>query len=115
MYTQGVPWLHAHTLPSAVVGSFNAGIFGYFSGRRVVNLDGVVNERAYEALAAHRLADYVHEAGIEWVIDWAGQLEWFLAHFSDRSRVRLEAVPVQAFELPAPSGERLVVYRVVRP
>jgi hypothetical protein len=115
MYEQGVPWLQAHTRPSSVIGSFNAGIFGYFSHRRVVNLDGVVNESAYRALAAHRLADYVHDAGIEWVVDWAGQVEWFLAHFGDKSRVRLETVPVQLFEQPALVGERLVVYRIVVP
>lgn len=115
MYTQGVPWLQAHTPPSAVIGSFNAGIFGYFSGRRVVNLDGVVNEHAYEALAARRLADYVRETEIEWLIDWAGQLEWFLARFSTRSRFPLEVAPVAAFELPPSGKERLVVYRVLQP
>jgi len=115
MYTKGVPWLQEHTAPGAIIGSFNSGIFGYFSGRRVVNLDGVINEDAYRALAAHRLADYIDEAGLDWVTDWGGQLEWFLAHFSDRSRMSLQFIPVATFDQTWQREQaRLVVYRVAR-
>ncbi len=115
MYTSGIPWLQQHTPPTTIIGSFNAGIFGYFSGRRVVNLDGVINEDAYRALAAHRLADYVDEARLDWVIDWGGQLEWFLAHFSGRSRMSLQFIPVAAFDQTWQREQaRLVVYRVAR-
>jgi hypothetical protein len=115
MYTAGVPWLQEHTPPGAMIGSFNAGIFGYFSGRQVVNLDGVINEAAYRALATHRLADYIDQTGLEWVIDWGGQLEWFLARFNDRSRVSLHFVPVATFEQTWRRGRgELVIYRVTR-
>lgn len=36
-------WIKAHLPPDAVIGSFDAGIIGYFSERQVVNLDGLVN------------------------------------------------------------------------
>jgi hypothetical protein len=115
-YGVGVPWLKAHTPPEAVIGSFNAGIFGYFSGRRVVNLDGVINEDAYLALAARRLSDYIDRTGIGWVIDWTGQLEWFLDRFDDDSITRLQFEPVAAFEQTWRFGKtRLVVHRVARP
>ncbi len=80
-----------------------------------MNLDGVINEDAYRALAAHRLADYIDEAGLDWVTDWGGQLEWFLAHFSDRSRMSLQFIPVAAFDQTWQREQaRLVVYRVAR-
>ena len=55
--------------PSAVIGAWNAGIYGSFCGRRVVNLDGVVNPKAHEAVRAGRFFSYVREAGITHLID----------------------------------------------
>jgi hypothetical protein len=116
MYAVGVPWIREHTPPEALIGSFNAGILGYLGGRRVVNLDGVINEDAYRALAAHRLSDYIDKTGIGWVIDWTGQLEWFLKHFDDRAVSRLRFEPVAAFEQTWRFGKtRLLVHRVARP
>ena len=36
-------WVEGNLPDDAVVGSFDAGVFGYFAGRPVVNLDGLVN------------------------------------------------------------------------
>lgn len=62
-------WLAENTDPEARVGSFNAGIIGYFSGRTVINLDGVVNKEAYEARRDGRLMDYVQSKGICYLVD----------------------------------------------
>jgi len=49
--------------PEPVIGAFNAGALGYTARSRygiaVVNLDGLVNNRVYEALKAHRYVEYV--------------------------------------------------------
>jgi hypothetical protein len=51
--------------PEPVLGAFNAGALGYLAtsryGLTVVNLDGLVNNRVYEALKAHRYVEYVEE------------------------------------------------------
>ncbi len=43
----------------APVGAWNAGIISYFSGRPVINLDGLVNDDVYPAIVSGRLARYV--------------------------------------------------------
>jgi hypothetical protein len=50
--------------PDAVIGAFNAGAVGYVGthhGLRVVNLDGLVNNKVYEALQSGRYLEYVQE------------------------------------------------------
>jgi hypothetical protein len=54
---------------TAKIGSFNAGVYNFYTDREVINLDGVVNPRA---LAAHRdgdIAGYMRELGIEYLIE----------------------------------------------
>ena len=67
-------WIDAHTEPGARVGSFNAGILGYFSNRTVVNLDGVVNADAYRAKLEKRLPEYVRSMRLDYVADLKGAL-----------------------------------------
>ena len=62
-------WIGENTDSEARVGSLNAGIIGYFSGRTVINLDGVVNEEAYEARRDGRLVEYVHAKEITYLVD----------------------------------------------
>jgi hypothetical protein len=63
----------AHLAPGArTVGAFNAGAAGYFApdvgSARVVNLDGLVNNRAVEAWRAGRYLEYL-ERNVDVVID----------------------------------------------
>ena len=52
------------------MGSFNAGIVGFFYKEgRVINLDGVVNNAAAEALRARNLGCYAEQAGIVCLAD----------------------------------------------
>ena len=72
-----VDWIQAQTPSDATIGVFNCGAIGYFSDRRVVNLDGKVNPRAFEALRAGDIRRYISEQGIDYVIDH----EWILGRF----------------------------------
>ncbi|MGE4605648.1 MAG: hypothetical protein AAEJ52_02780, partial [Myxococcota bacterium] len=54
---------------TAKIGSFNAGVYNFYTDREVINLDGVVNPGA---LAAHRdrdIAGYMRDRGIEYLIE----------------------------------------------
>jgi hypothetical protein len=55
--------------PERRIGAFNTGIYKYFSGLDVINLDGVVNPRALEALRGHDLPRYVHHERIGYLIE----------------------------------------------
>jgi hypothetical protein len=52
-----------------ILAGWNCGIYGAYSGHRVVNLDGVVNPNIYDAVAQKRFMSYIQEAGIKHVID----------------------------------------------
>ena len=55
--------------PPGRIGSFNAGVYNYFMSRDVINLDGVVNPEALEALRSDTLADYIEAKGIGILIE----------------------------------------------
>lgn len=70
----GARWLREETPPGTRAGSFNGGIIGYFSDRTVVNLDGVVNEGAYEALRDRDVTTYVRDERLEYIVDFGAAL-----------------------------------------
>jgi hypothetical protein len=59
----------AHVDPDARLGAFQAGIYGYFGQRDVVNLDGKVNQDALAALRGKRLHEYVQAQGVRYILD----------------------------------------------
>jgi len=62
--------LQKHVPADAKVGSFNAGIAGFFLNANVVNLDGVVNSRVLPHLASGTLDKYMAEAPIDCIVDY---------------------------------------------
>jgi hypothetical protein len=65
--------LRDSTPPETILAAANAGQLGFFSQRRCVNLDGLVNDIAYhrQVLAGDRsLLDYLRETGVEYVVDY---------------------------------------------
>ncbi len=63
-------WQNANLSSESIVGVFNAGIQGYFSAARVVNLDGLVNNAASDAMRHRALWEYVRDSGIEYIADF---------------------------------------------
>jgi hypothetical protein len=53
----------------AVIGAWNAGAIGYLSGRRVVNLDGLVNSWDYYQAGRYDLCAYWQEMGVVYLVD----------------------------------------------
>jgi hypothetical protein len=76
----------------AVVGAFNSGQLGYYCARRVVNLDGVVNNLAYEAIRDYRLWDYMHREGIDYLYDDPGYIKKFARYGGPGYMENVEAV-----------------------
>jgi hypothetical protein len=59
-----------------VLGSWNAGLFGYFyTGGTVVNLDGLVNNRAYDEMRARSLRAYAAGRHVGYLLDAPGAIE----------------------------------------
>ncbi len=68
---EAAAWLRANTGEETRVGSWNAGMLGYFSGRHVVNLDGLANDVDYfrQVTQRHDLEGYLAREGIGWLAD----------------------------------------------
>lgn len=107
-------WTNLHTDPAARIGAFNAGIVSYFSRRTVVNLDGVVNNSAYDALRARRLHDYLLENSIEYLADFQYSVEVDYADFWGNSRPGAALAPVADFPVGGSKwqGSLVQVYKV---
>jgi hypothetical protein len=104
----GAEWLAANTSPDDTVGAFNAGIYAYYSRRRVINLDGLVDWGAIEARREKRLLDYFASRGGTLLIDHHDYI-WnsFSPFFGERSLELVAELPV-ADTTYGP----IVVYRV---
>ncbi len=74
-------WMNENLPQGTVVGAFNAGIMGYFSSLRVVNLDGLVNNRGYEALHDREVWRYMEEEGIMYLADQGKRIEYRFGSF----------------------------------
>jgi hypothetical protein len=70
-------WVDENTSPDDTIGVFQSGAIGYFSDRRVINLDGKVNRDALVALKDEKLAEYLREEGIDVVVDNRKVLDLF--------------------------------------
>jgi len=65
-------WARLHTPADAVFAMKDAGNFGYFSRRRVMNLDGLVNTFAFQdSLAAGRFEGFLRSRGVQYLVQHA--------------------------------------------
>ena len=63
-------WARDHLPSDAVFGMTDSGVFAWFSGRQVINLDGLINNYRYqEALRAGRLEEYLRARRIGYLFD----------------------------------------------
>jgi len=64
---QAAGWVSSHLPPNAILAMTDSGNLGFYSGRRVVDLDGIVNSWAYqEALRAGALREFLHREGVDY-------------------------------------------------
>lgn len=80
-----IPWPHQAGMMHAGISlrseqstagfaSWNAGIISYFSGKPVVNIDGLTNDEALPYIRSNTLFDYFGERGIRYVVDYEEML-----------------------------------------
>lgn len=90
------PWQQTHQYAAALwardnlpadarLASMNSGIIGYYSGRTTVNLDGVVNPAAFEAIQNYRLLDFMRETEVDYFLDSDNALQSEYAPFMGES------------------------------
>ncbi len=80
----------------SVIGSLQSGALSYFAGEdvEVVNLDGVVDREAAEALREHRLAEFARSRGVTHLADWPFNVGTFLLHSGEPDLRPSDLMPV---------------------
>lgn len=76
-YEVGI-WLRENVDEEAVIGSWNAGQIGYFSNRKVINLDGLINHISYyetiirneNRYSSTEFEDYLNKMNITYIVDY---------------------------------------------
>ncbi len=113
----GARWLAANTSMQDTAAAFNAGIISYFSGRRVVNLDGVINNAAFEALQQRDLMGFVRQSDVRYFVDYdpimLREYQPFLGEWS----TRVSMVPMATIDRPEFDyrGNHIQVYQLSWP
>lgn len=64
-----VDWIKNNTNASDVIGSFNSGIITYFSKNKVINLDGILNFKAIEAIQNRNVYEYIKSENVSYWVD----------------------------------------------
>ncbi len=62
-------WIKENTNETDVIGSFNSGIITFYSGRKVVNLDGIMNFKAIEAIKNRNVYNYMKSENVSYWVD----------------------------------------------
>ena len=63
-------WIRDNLPDDAIIGSWNAGVIGYYTDCHVVNLDGLINSWDFlPYLARKALAEYIKKEGIQYLAD----------------------------------------------
>lgn len=85
-------WAAAHVPPGTVVGGSQTGGLGYFADSLVVvNLDGVVNAAALDAMTRRDLAGYMRGVRVRWLI-WQDDIEFIGRESHDLRAEELQRV-----------------------
>jgi hypothetical protein len=66
-------FLKQHQAP-VIYASWNAGIIGYFSGLRLLNIDGITNDEVLPYIQSNTLFDYIKSRNIRYLIDYEEML-----------------------------------------
>lgn len=62
--------IYLKRLPEVTYGAWNAGVISYFSGKHVINIDGLVNDDVFPYIKTNRLFDYLILRKIEFLVDY---------------------------------------------
>jgi hypothetical protein len=69
-------WMDANLPADAVAASWDAGVVGYFAGRPVVNLDGVVNSfEYYQATRNGTVGPFLEASGVGYVVNHGADVD----------------------------------------
>ncbi len=66
---KNLDWVKENIPEGSAIGSFNSGLLSYYSGRKTINLDGLLNFEAIKAGRDKKMYAYMKSRGIDYWID----------------------------------------------
>lgn len=86
-------WVNREFPAGTTIGCVQTGAIGYFShDKSVINLDGVVNKEAYDAIQRKDLMNYIKSKNIQYFIDWDINYDFIARNSSDFNASDLQLV-----------------------
>jgi len=107
-------WLKNNSNKEETAAAFNAGIISFFSERRVVNLDGAINNAAYAALKKKDLFNLIYQSKVGYYLDYdPAMLNWY-SPFLGKMKEGVKMSPVKTFDRPEGvwCSSHLKIYRL---
>lgn len=104
------------TVREGRVGSWNAGIIGYYQGGTVINLDGLVNNDVYDFIVKQDLAGYADTHAINYIVDYDNMFDpvfCFRGGYKDPS-FRSRLTPAIVFNNNQPDLPETTLFKVAR-
>jgi len=107
-------WMNENLPTGTKIGVFNAGIQGYFSSHQIVNLDGLVNNAAAEAMKERRLWQYIKNENIEYISDYDIYMSYRYKSFFGIDNVLAELTPIHNIKIAdhSRSSAGITIYKV---
>jgi hypothetical protein len=107
-------YLRQHVLDGKI-GSWNAGIIGYYQGGTVINIDGLANDQIYNYAVSNSLPFYLSQEGIKYIIDFESMLNdkkhRLRGGYDDASFLN-SLTPIRVFDEGQYKWKHLTLYRV---
>jgi hypothetical protein len=116
-------WLAANTRPDDVIACFDVGAIKYYSGRRVVDLGGLVDPAAHRYMHGRksRMGPYLILRHVTWEVDLGNGM----TGTARDNGILYERVPVISFsapryalappydQIPPPHSRVMLIYRIM--
>lgn len=99
-------WISENVEPGTRAAAWNSGIYSWYSGLTVINLDGLINNEIGPLRGSGgRYSDYLRERGVEIIVDRASYLQ---RHIPEWTGGEVERIHLQ----DSPETEPVAVWRV---
>lgn len=105
---EGANWIRESLPEDAFVGSWNAGILGFYSERVVTNLDGVVNNEILSYVRNNQVCEYLNDANVEFVAEFDSGINAWAPFWVENGEPRVSLEPIW---LASGVGNPFSVYR----
>ena len=105
---EGANWIRESLPEDAFVGSWNAGILGFYSERVVTNLDGVVNNEILSYVRNNQVCEYLNDAKVEFVAEFDSGINAWAPFWVENGEPRVSLEPIW---LASGDGNPFSVYR----